>query len=78
MGRCLDIAKRVMKEWSRPPLTEVQTRQLSAAPPADVMSEEPCALCGSHERWRWLDGRLLCRVCLVLDLASLTLKRVTP
>jgi hypothetical protein len=60
-------------ELSRPPLTEAQTRQLSAAPAADVMSEEACPICGSRERWCWLDGRELCRPCLVLDRKPMTL-----
>jgi hypothetical protein len=46
-------------------------RPLSAAP-ADVFSDEPCATCRSHERWQCLDGRLLCWVCLILDLAPMT------
>jgi hypothetical protein len=50
-------------------------RQLMTAPSADVISAEPCQVCGSRERWHWLDGRLLCRVCLILDLAPLTLVR---
>jgi hypothetical protein len=54
---------------------KVALRQLMTAPAADVISEEPCPLCGSRERWEWLDGRLLCRVCFVLDLAPLTLRR---
>jgi hypothetical protein len=49
--------------------------QLLSAPAADVLSEEPCHVCGSHERWQWVDGRALCRVCLILDLAPLTLTR---
>ena len=47
--------------------------RLSSAPPADLMSHDPCAICGSHERWIWLDGRLLCRVCVVLDLMPMSL-----
>ena len=50
-------------------------RHILMAPPADVMSEEPCPVCSSQERWLWLDGRLLCRVCVILDLAPLTLVR---
>ena len=46
--------------------------KLLTAPPADVLGERPCTICGSHERWQWLDGRLLCRVCVILDLAPLT------
>jgi hypothetical protein len=45
------------------------------APPPDDLSDESCDICGSRERWQWLDGRLLCRVCLVLDLVPLTLRR---
>jgi hypothetical protein len=47
--------------------------QLLTAPEADVLSEAPCPICSSHECWHWLDGRLLCRVCVMLDLAPLTL-----
>jgi hypothetical protein len=47
--------------------------QLLSAPPADVMGDEPCNLCGSQERWQWLDGRELCRPCLVLDFVPMTL-----
>jgi hypothetical protein len=50
-------------------------RQLLTAPPADVMSDDPCLICGSRERWIWLDGRELCRVCVVLDQVPLTLMR---
>jgi hypothetical protein len=49
--------------------------QLLSAPPADVTANEPCDVCGSRERWQWLDGRLVCRVCLVLNLVPLTLRR---
>lgn len=49
--------------------------KLLTAPPADFLSETPCPICGSRERWRWIDGRALCRVCLILDLAPLTLVR---
>jgi TubC N-terminal docking domain len=35
------------------------------APPADCLSDTPCAVCRSHDRWRWLDGRLICRACLI-------------
>jgi len=66
------------EELSRPSLTERQTRQLLRAPPADFMNDQPCPSCGSYERWRWLDDRELCRVCLVLDWAPWTLQRVEP
>jgi hypothetical protein len=49
--------------------------QLLTAPPPDILSETPCPLCGSRERWIWLDSRLLCRTCVVLDLTPLTLVR---
>jgi TubC N-terminal docking domain len=52
--------------------------QLLTAPPADFVSEESCAICGSRERWQWLDGRTLCRVCLILDLAPVTLRLGDP
>jgi TubC N-terminal docking domain len=47
--------------------------QLLTAPPADALIDDPCAMCGSRERWQWLDGRLLCRVCVVLDLMPMSL-----
>jgi hypothetical protein len=53
-------------------------RQLLMAPPADAISEEPCRICGSHERWIWLDGRLLCRVCVILDLEPMTVAPTMP
>jgi hypothetical protein len=51
--------------------------RLLSAPPADVIANEPCDVCGSRERWLWLDGRSRCRVCLVLDLAPMTLGPVS-
>jgi hypothetical protein len=48
--------------------------KLLSAPPADALSDDPCGTCGSHERWQWLDGRLLCRPCLVLDLRPMGLR----
>jgi TubC N-terminal docking domain len=50
--------------------------RLLSAPPADVLNDERCPTCGSRERWLWLDGRLLCRLCLLLDLVPLTLRPV--
>jgi hypothetical protein len=32
--------------------------------PADELGAL-CDTCGSNEKWRWLDGRLLCRLCLI-------------
>jgi hypothetical protein len=69
-----DGSKSVPKA-SQESLTEEQSRQLLTAPPADVMSDQPCSTCGSRERWEWLDGRLLCRICLIFDLTPLTLRR---
>jgi hypothetical protein len=54
---------------------KAELMQLLIAPPADAMSDEPCPICGSRERWHWLDGRRLCRVCMVLDFTPLTLAR---
>jgi hypothetical protein len=54
---------------------KAELRQLLAAPPADCLSDTPCPVCGSCERWSWFDERTLCRVCTVLDLAPLTLIR---
>jgi Zinc-binding domain of primase-helicase len=50
--------------------------QLVSAPPADFLSEAPCPLCGSQERWTWLDGREFCRPCLILDLAPMALTSI--
>jgi hypothetical protein len=47
--------------------------RLLSAPPADVTGNEPCEVCGGRERWLWLDGRELCRICLVLGLMPMTL-----
>ena len=49
--------------------------KLLTAPEPDVLAETPCQVCGLRERWCWIDARLLCRVCLILDLAPLTLVR---
>lgn len=49
--------------------------KLLTAPEPDFLSATSCVICGSRERWTWLDGRPLCRVCLILDLAPLTLVR---
>jgi hypothetical protein len=50
--------------------------RLLSAPPADVTANEACDVCGSRERWQWLDGRLCCRVCVVLDRVPMTLAAV--
>jgi hypothetical protein len=42
--------------------------QLLSAPPPDFLSTQPCPICGSRERWQWVDARELCRVCVILDL----------
>jgi hypothetical protein len=47
--------------------------RLLSAPPADVMGDEPCATCGSLELWHWFDGRMVCRICLVLDLKPMSM-----
>jgi hypothetical protein len=52
---------------------KVEIMRLLSALPADVLGDEFCDVCGSRERWLWLDGRELCRVCLVLNLAPMTL-----
>jgi hypothetical protein len=45
---------------------EARERLFSEAPPPDELGE-PCADCGTKEKWRWLDGRLLCRACLLRE-----------
>jgi len=52
--------------------------RLLTAPPADVLSEEPCSTCGSRERWIWRDGREICRPCLILDLVPMTRAPAMP
>jgi hypothetical protein len=42
--------------------------RLLTAPAADLLADDPCPICGSRDRWRWLDDRLLCRICLIFDL----------
>ena len=49
--------------------------KLLTAPAPDFLAETPCDICASRQRWVWLDGRHICRVCLILDLAPLTLMR---
>jgi hypothetical protein len=51
MGKYLDLAEQV--DLDRP-----------APPPPDELGE-PCLDCGGKEKWRWVDGRLLCRACLI-------------
>jgi hypothetical protein len=57
----------------RPAFQPSDRVRLASAPPADLMSHDPCPICGSHERWIWLDGRHICRVCVVLDLRPMSL-----
>jgi hypothetical protein len=57
------------------PFMLAQRELLAKPPPADVMSEELCPVCGSLDRWQWLDGQLLCRICLIFDLVPMTLLR---
>jgi hypothetical protein len=33
--------------------------RLLTAPAPDALVDDPCPICGSRERWQWLDGRLL-------------------
>jgi hypothetical protein len=53
MGKYLDLAEQVA--LNRP-----------TAPPPDELGE-PCAYCGATDKWRWIDGRLLCRACLIRE-----------
>ena len=74
-GRLLGSPQDLLPEGLLEQLRDNQTDlvRLLTAPSADVLGDEPCDLCGSHERWIWLDGRELCRVCLILDLMPLSL-----
>jgi hypothetical protein len=38
----------------------IATGQSKEAPEPDLIGE-PCSTCGSQERWRWIDGSLICR-----------------
>jgi hypothetical protein len=40
--------------------------RILTAPPPDELGD-PCPDCGSKEKWVWLDGRQLCRSCLIWD-----------
>ena len=76
-GDCLQYRapKGVLTPALRHALVEHKTSMLRllSAPPADVLGDEPCDVCASQERWRWLDGRELCRVCLILGLMPMSL-----
>jgi len=52
--------------------------QLLSAPPPDFLSIQPCPMCGSRERWQWLDARVLCRMCLSLDLPPAEARGAVP
>jgi hypothetical protein len=72
MGKYLDLADTVIPttEASQQviqPGSEASTEPtLLAQYPADELGE-PCTVCGSPEKWVWLDGRRLCRPCLIRD-----------
>jgi hypothetical protein len=74
-GEGMEIFHQRSTRWETLLSDPAARAQLRAASPADFMSEEPCQTCGSRERWVWLDGRALCRVCLILDLMPLILRR---
>jgi hypothetical protein len=71
-----------------PPSMDALARQLLAhkgdvvrvltAPPADVIGDESCGMCGSRERWHWLHGWLLCRGCLIRGGEPLELHGIGP
>ncbi len=48
----------------------------ASPPPADLIGDDPCPTCGSQEKWRWLDGRLVCRPCLIAGDAPVTAVKV--
>ena len=84
MGQYLEILRKAQAEieaersrdvMAADQIDEMTQAQLHGAPPADVLSAEPCPVCGSRERWQWLDERVLCRVCLILDLAPWTIQQ---
>jgi hypothetical protein len=43
---------------------EVRAHTVTEPPPPDELGE-PCPTCEGTEKWRWLDGRFLCRACLI-------------
>jgi hypothetical protein len=45
-------------------LPYIDTELFLAKYPPDELSE-PCPDCGSKEKWIWLDGRRLCRPCVI-------------
>jgi len=53
MGKYLDFAEQVVLNHR-------------TAPPPDEIGD-PCADCGALEKWRWIDGRSLCRPCLIRE-----------
>jgi hypothetical protein len=59
MGKYLDLAEQVTTTREEP-----QGSPLLAKYPPDELGE-PCPACGSKEKWIWLDGRQLCRPCLI-------------
>jgi hypothetical protein len=61
------------------------TKVFQALPPPTIADRyppdelgEPCPDCGGIEKWRWLDGRLLCRTCLIRGDPSPAEARATP
>jgi hypothetical protein len=74
-GRLLGSPQDLLPEELLAQLRDNQTDlvRILTAPPADILDDAPCDVCGSHERWIWLDGRELCRVCLILDLLPMSL-----
>src|SRR6266545_3634468 len=46
-------------------LPQEATKAQNTTPAADITDADPCPECGSQERCRWLDGRLICRSCFV-------------
>jgi hypothetical protein len=45
-------------------LSRLTTAPAKEPPPPDQIGE-PCPDCGAAEWWIWLDGRRLCRPCLI-------------
>jgi hypothetical protein len=70
MGKYLDLAEGVVATRQDPRAAEFagpepgMERLALAQYPADELGE-PCVVCGSKEKWVWLDGRRLCRPCLI-------------
>jgi hypothetical protein len=47
------------------PVTPPPADEVADKYPPDEVGGAPCPVCGAGEWWLWLDGRRLCRPCLI-------------